>query len=186
MAAPRAIRIPRPSAANPRPATTVSPSSPEPPPEKPPKLDLRQNQAALERAHRLAIIFLGTLVVLYAAFVLLDRSAPGGTSTTAATGMLYFTAIAVALGIGGAWVALVPVPRAVEVHADHVIIIESWGYRRRFPSIDEIRVLLVHRYPRSILSSRAVLAVEVTDEIGHRRTYQIEEGLLPDLRPGIR
>ena len=185
MATPRAIRIPRASATAP-PATgapvALSPT-PLPPQERPAKLDLRQNQAANERARRLTIIYLGALVVLYVGFVLLDRASPGGTSATAETGMLYFSGIAAALAVGGIWVAFGPVPRAIEVHPEFVVVIESWGKHRRFPPIGEIRVSLVRLYPKSFLSSRAVEVAEIVDDVGHRRTYHLEEGLLPERRP---
>ena len=188
MATPRAIRIPRTGATTASvsefPGPTVS--VPAPAAERPVKPDLRRNQAASERARRLLVIYLGTLAALYVGFVLLDRSSPGGTSAAAETGMLYFSAIAALLAAGGIWVAVVPVPRAIEVYPDSVVIVESWGKRRRFPPVGEIRVTLVRRYPRTFLSSRAVEAVEIVDDDGHRRSYHLEEGLLPERRPDPR
>ena len=146
----------------------------------------RPNQAATERAHRLALIYLGALVVLYAGFVVLDRSAPGGTSATAETGLLYFTVFAAVLAVGGLWVALAPAPRAIEVRADAVVVIEAWGRKREFPSMGELRPTVVRRYARSFLSSRAVETLEITDRTGHRRTYQFEEGLIPVTSPADR
>jgi hypothetical protein len=188
VASPRAIRIPRASGATSRTASEDPHPLSTPTTETAPvgKPDIRYNQAALERARRLLLIYLGTLLVLYVGFVLLDRSSPGGTSSVAETGMIYFSAIAGALAVGGVWVAAGPVPRTVEVRSDSVVIRESWGTRRKFPPVGEIRVSVVHRYPRSFLSSRAVEAVEVLDEAGHRRTYHLEEGLLPERRPDPR
>ena len=141
--------------------------------------EVRPNLAANQRAHRLALLYLGTLVVLYLGFLALDRSAPGGTSATAETGMVYFSAIAALLAAAGLWVALAPVPRSVEVQPGSVVVVEWWGRRRRFPPLDQLRVTPVRRYPRSFLAGRPVEAVEVTDEDGHRRVYQVEEGVLP-------
>ncbi len=185
MAAPRAIRIPRPGAGATRAPSPTPPRTPAPPPVSVPadSVDVRRNQAAFERAFRLVVIYLGALVVLYSAFVVLDRSAPGGTSATAEMGMLYFTAIAVALGVGGALVALSPVPRAIEVRPDSLIVIEWTGRRRTFPSPDRLRVSVVRRYRAGFLSSRPVEAVEIGDAGGWRRTYHLEEGLIAEHRP---
>ncbi|MGI0156344.1 MAG: hypothetical protein ACREDE_09495, partial [Thermoplasmata archaeon] len=150
----------------------------------------RRNQAATERAFRLTAIYLGTLLILYVAFVVLDRTAPGGTSGAVATGLEYFTAFAVALGVGGAYVALSPAPRAVELRPDSLVVIEWWGHRRSFPPLNELHRALVRRYPASFLSSRAVEAIEVGTLAGGRRTYQFEVGLLPEAgsvdRAGVR
>jgi hypothetical protein len=144
---------------------------------------MRRNQAGTERGFRLAIIYLGILAVLYVGFILADRSAPGGSSPGAQTGLLYFTAFAAALAIGGALVALSPAPRVIEVHRDSVIVVEWAGRRRAFPPIEELRVSLVRRYPRGFLSSRPVEAIEMTDRGGTRRTYHLEEGLIAEHRP---
>ncbi len=188
MATPRAIRIPRPSAGG-APGTAGAAggaTAPAAAPARATRVDRRPNQAGVERAHRLALIFLGSLAVLYVGFLALDRSAPGGGSATATTGVLYFSAFAAALAAGGLWIALGPAPRAIEVHPDSVIVIEAWGKRREFPPMGEVRASLVRRYPRSFLSSRAVETLEVTDTTGHRRTYQFEEGLLPTQPPPAR
>lgn len=180
MTSPRAVRIPR-SKGSPAPgdAAPSPPATGTAPPEPPAKVEVRWNQAANERARRLLLLYLGTLVVLYVAFLVLDRSAPGGTSATALTGMLYFSAIAAVLAVVGVWVALAPVPRRIEVSSGGVVVVESWGTKRAFPPVDELRATLVRRYPRSFLSSRAVETVEVTDRSGRRRTYQLEQGVVP-------
>jgi hypothetical protein len=182
LATPRAVRIPRPkvSAGAPE-SSSPAPFGPAaiPPPPVAPRADVRWNQAANERARRLLVVYLGALLVLYLGFLFLDRAAPGGTSSTAETGMLYFTLIAVVLGIGGVWVALAPVPRRLEITSAGVVVVEAWGRRREFPPIAEIRPIVVRRFPRGFLSSRAVETLEVTDRSGHRRTYQLEQGLLP-------
>jgi hypothetical protein len=181
VATPRAIRIPRPPLT---PTDAGAPSPPSPGRESPTGRsreagELRRNQAATERASRLAAIYLGALIVLYVGFVLLDRTSPGGTSASAEMGVLYFTAIAAAMGAVGALVALSPAPRSIEIRSDSVIVTEWWGRRRRFPPLEELRVSVVRRFPRSFLSSRAVETVELGTLAGGRRTYQLEEGLIP-------
>jgi hypothetical protein len=185
VASPRAIRIPRSGGSSALAPSDAPSSGPSARSEASPKAksDHRYNQAALERSRRLLVVYLGALVVLYVGFVLLDRSSPGGTSSVAETGMFYFTAIAAALAVGGIWVAVGPVPRWAEIRPEAVVILESWGTHRKFPPLAEIRVSVVHRYPKSFLSSRAVEAVEMVDTVGHRRTYHLEEGLLAEHRP---
>jgi len=190
LAAPRAVRIPRagPRATSPA-AASSTPEAP-PTPARAPTGEIRRNQAANERARRLLLLYLGTLVVLYVAFLVADRAAPGGTSSAANTGMLFFSVIAVVLAAGGIWIALGPVPRYFTLLPDALVVVEAWGRRRRFPPLDEVRAYSVRRFPRSFLNSRAVETVEVTDVDGHRRTYQVEEGVLPivnpETRPGAR
>jgi len=145
-------------------------------------VDRRRNQAATERAHRLAAIYLGTLALLYGVFVGLDRSAPGGSSSAVETGLVSFTAIAVVIGVVGALIALSPAPRAVELRPESFTVVEWWGYRRTFPPVDQLEMSVVRRYPASFLSSRDVEAVEVGSRAVGRKTYQFEAGLLPARR----
>ncbi len=178
MSAPRAIRIPRaPAAASSAPPGAAPTAAVRAAARR--DYELRQNQAANERARRLLVLYLGALVVLYGGFLLLDRDSPGGTSATAATGMIYFSVIAVVLAVGGIWLALGAVPRRFEIRPESVTVIEAFGRRRTFPPLAEIRPILLRRVGTSFLSSRPVETVEVTDEDGHRRTYQVEEGILP-------
>lgn len=185
MATPRAIRIPRaPSALPSPPPPSPGPATPELPAEgSPAPVDRRRNQAATERASRLAVIYLGALLVLYIGFVLLDRASPGGTSSAAETGVGYFTAITAVVGLVGTVVALSPAPRSVEVRADSFVVQEWTGRRRTFPPLGELRVSVVRRYPRSFLSSRPVEMLELGTLAGGRRSYQFEEGLIPTPEP---
>jgi hypothetical protein len=171
---PRAVRIPR-ARTSPAASTTSSeaPAAPST------SVERRKNQAALERAHRLTAIYLGTLVVLYAVFVVLDRSAAGGSTPAVQTGLISFSLIAAAIGALGAYVALSPAPRAVEIRPDAFVVIEWWGRRRTFPPLPDLDRSVVRRYPSSFLSSRDVEAVEVGSRARGRRTYQFEAGLLP-------
>lgn len=186
MASPRAIRIPRSAPRPTEPESTVVPAPPVAEPGAAVPVDRRRNQAATERAHRLTLIYLIGLAVLYGAFVLLDRSAPGGTTSAVQTGLLYFTGIAAGLGVGGAFVALSPAPRAIELRPDSLVVIEWWGHRRTFPPLAELTRSVVRRYPASFLSSRAVEAIELGTPTVGRRTYQFETGLIPTLDPFTR
>jgi hypothetical protein len=184
MATPHPVRIARSSPAASEPvAPPIAPAEPAASALAP--VDLRRNRAGLQRAFRLAVVYLVALLVLYIGFVLADRAAPGGTGPTATTGLLYFTAIASVLAIVGVLLALAPAARSVEVSPESVTVEEWTGRRRRFPPLGELRVRTVRRYPAGFLSSGAVEAVEVEGG-GLRRTYQLEEGVLPERRPGGR
>jgi hypothetical protein len=183
VASPRAVRIPRAGATVP--ARTVRVPAPRPDAAdaaSSPAVVRYPNRSGLQRASRLAMIYLGALIVLYVVFVALDRSGPGGTSPSAESGLLSFTAVAAALAVVGVFVTLPPAPRAVEVSPSSVVVVEWTGHRREFPPIVELRVEAVRRYPASFLSSDPVEAVELYGPKG-RRTYQLTEGLLAPHRP---
>ncbi len=183
MATPRAVRIPRspPAAVAPGP----EPSAPPVPDASAPSrsIERRENRAGRQRALRLTTIYLGALLAMYLGFVALDRLSPGGTSATATDGLYLFTGLAALLAIGGSVVTLGPAPRAIEVGAAAVIVVEWTGRRRTFPPLADLRVDVVRRYPSGWLSRDPVEAVELTGA-RRRRTYQVTEGLLPERRPG--
>jgi hypothetical protein len=179
VATPRAVRIPRSTAGVDRPrevpaeATSIVARS---------AVERRVNGAGTRRAFRFASLYLGALIVLYLAFVLLDRFGPNGGGPAVNVGLEYFTAIAALLAVGGVVVALSPAPRAVDISPTSVVVVEWWGRRRRFAPLGELRVEVVRRYPRTFLSPDPVEGVEISDRRGPRRTYQLAEGLLPEQR----
>lgn len=184
-ATPRAIRIPRPAS-----ETTRDPSQPSGPAPRPPApevttgpVEVRKNAAGFQRAFRLGTIYLVALVVLYVAFLLLDRSSPGGTSPAAQMGDLYFTAIATVLGFGGVVLALSSAPRAIELRPDSLVVVAWWGRRREFPPLSGLRVTVVRRFPSGFLSSTTVEVIQLDDRKGNHRTYHVEEGLIPEHLP---
>ncbi|MGA8542569.1 MAG: hypothetical protein WB947_03385 [Thermoplasmata archaeon] len=187
MASPRAIRIPR-STGAPAPqesssATPVTaPAATDASTPSDATVDRRRNQAATERAYRLAAIYLGTLLALYAIFVVLDRTGPGGSSAAVETGLISFTAIAAAIGAAGALIAITPAPRAIELRPASFVVVEWWGHRRTFPPIDELQVTVLRRFPASFLSSRPVESVELGSRATGRKIYQFEAGILPARR----
>ncbi|HXW67469.1 MAG TPA: hypothetical protein VEL82_06315 [Thermoplasmata archaeon] len=177
MASPRAVRIPRSrgvaeAAGAPGPGVVASEATVPAP-----GAEIRRNRAGRQRAIRIATIYLLALVALYLFFVGLDRIAPGGSSATAATGLLYFSAIAAGLALAGLYVTLSPAPRTIEVSASAVTVVEWTGRRREFPPLENLRVAVRRRFPPSFLASEPVEAVELT--VGRRQfTYQVAEGLL--------
>jgi hypothetical protein len=186
VATPRAVRIPRPTA-GPVPAepaaaatraATAGPSTPLSG-----SVDRRANVAGRQRASRLAMIYLGALVLMYLGFVALDRASAGGNSAAVTSGLLLFTLVAAALAVGGVLVTLSPAPQSVEVTPVSVVVVEWTGRRRTFPPLEALRVEVVRRYPASFLSRSPVETVELTGG-GRRGSYQLTEGLLPERRPG--
>ncbi len=185
MATPRPVRIartPGPArvvrvAATPGPAAT-----PAPPESEAPVAARLDNRPALARARRIAAIYLVALAAMYLGFLALELRAPGLGGSLANEGLLVFSGAALALAVGGLFVTLGPVPRSVVVTPTAVVVVEWTGRRREFPSLADLRVDVVRRYPAGLLSSVPVEAVELTGG-RRRRTYQVTEGLLPEHRP---
>jgi hypothetical protein len=177
VATPHAVRIPR---------APLPPRSVPVPPEQLPaavsapadsKREHRVNVGGTQRAIRITALFVGTLAALYAAFVLYDRTAPGGTASPTGNGVLLFTGIFVVFAVGGALYALTPAPRALEVESGRVTVIGRWGQRRRLPRLELLSVGVVRRYPAGWLSDRPVDLIELAGEDTRRRSYLVESGL---------
>ena len=181
MGTPRAVRIPRT-----RPASAVvSPNTPartEPHVLGPSKHEVRTNRGGSRRAIRISALFVGTLAVLYTAFLLYDRTAPGGSSSPEGNGVLLFTGIFILFAVGGAVYSLTPALRAVEVDPDGVTVIGRWGRRRRLPRLDLLSVGVVRRYPEGWLSDRPVELIELSGEDVRRRSYLVEPGVFAGAR----
>ncbi len=181
MATPRAVRIPRArtdSAAVP--STVRGPAEPSSP--SPLKTEVRTNVGGSQRAVRISALFVGTLALLYAAFILYDRTAPGGTASPEGNGVLLFSAIFIVFAVGGAVYSLTPAPRSVEVRPDGVTVLGRWGRRRRLPRLDLLSVGVVHRYPEGWLSDRPVELIELSGEDVRRRSYLVEPGVFAGAR----
>jgi hypothetical protein len=147
-----------------------------------PAASRRDNGPAVARAWRIASIYLVALAAMYAGFLALEFRGPGASGALATDALLIFTGVAAALAVGGLVVTLSPVPRAVEVNATSVVVVEWAGRRREFPPLAELRVDVVRRYPANLLSHTEVEAVELAGG-RRRRTYQLTPGLLPEHRP---
>lgn len=184
MASPRPIRIVRTPSPGPADAAALETSRrATTAPRVPSTTDRRVNHAGQQRAFRLATIYLGALIVMYLAFVVIDRASAGASTGAAETGLLYFTGIAAALAVGGVLLALSPTARAVEISSGAVVVEEWTGRRRQFPPLGELRTRVVRRYPAGFLAPRPVEAMELFGG-GRARTYHLEEGLIPEARPG--
>ena len=160
----------------------VAATRPPAPASEPVDVSRRDNAAAVRRGWRIVAIYLVVLLAMYLGFLALDLRGPGARGALAIDGLLVFSAVAVALGVGGLVVTLAPVPRSVEVTSTAVVVVEWAGRRREFPALDDLRVDVVRRYPANFLSSVEVEAVELTGG-RRRRTYQLTTGLLPEHRP---
>jgi hypothetical protein len=179
---PRAVRIPRP-----RPAPTVVRVPSGRPRARTPvavaPVERRANIAGTQRALRLALVFVVVLAALYSAFILYDRTAPGGSASPETNGVLEFTVLFLGIAAGGAAYSLTAAPRAIEVGTDRVTVVGRWGRRRTFPRIENLTVHVVQRYPEGWLASAPVDLVEVWAEDTPRRSYLIESELFAGARP---
>jgi len=180
VASSRAVRIPR--AGPPGGTAPESAAPPSGPPTEP--STRRVNRAGAQRAVRLTGIYLVCLAALYAGFVLLQRTTPGGTSSGAGNGLDAFTVLAVILAVGGAVVSLHPAARYVETSATSTVVVGRWGRRHTYPPIGQLSTREIRRYPAGILSNVPVVSVEIAGGPSGRATFLLEEGLVPADRPG--
>jgi len=139
--------------------------------------DLRVNVAGSQRVVRVTLVYLIVLVALFAAFILYDRSVPGGTASPTANGISLFAGIFVLFAIVGSVLTLHPAPRAVEVTVDHVTVFGRWGGRRILPPLGSLSTRVVRRYPSGFLADTAVEQVELWGREAPLRTYLVEDGL---------
>jgi hypothetical protein len=130
-----------------------------------------------QRAIRLASLFVAVLALLYAGFLLYDRTVPGGNAPAASNGLLLFSAMFVVFAVVGVVYTLHPAPRAVEVTANHVTVVGRWGRRLRLPSLELLSVSVVRRYPAGWLASTPVELIELWGEGVPNRNYLVESDL---------
>jgi hypothetical protein len=137
------------------------------------------NRAGTQRARRLAITYVVALAVIFAGIDALARSAPSAGSVGVGQDLELFATVALVLAIVGVVVSLSSAPLAVERTGGETIVHGVFGYRRRFPEGPGLTVRVLRRYPAGLLSSAPVESVEIATK-GVRRTYLLEEGLLPE------
>jgi len=175
----RAVRIPRSrTAPAPTPVDVEEPAVPE----RAPTIDRRPNRAGMQRAQRLSIAYVAVLFLVYAGFVAYDRSTPSGASPGAASSLLLFGEVALALALGGVILTLLSAPRAIELSPYQTMVLGSLGTRRQFPPISSIQIRVLRRYPAGFLSTVPTVSTELSAGT-LRRTYLLEEGLLPPSPP---
>ena len=175
MSSPRAVRIPR--ARPPGPGASGNPAGADRPAAEPGPKDHRPNGAGSQRAFRVAALFVVALAALYAAFVLYDRAAPGGSPSAEGSAVLLLSVIFVVFAVGGVLFAVTPAPRSVEVAPDRVVVIGRWGRSVVLPRLDLLKSRVVRRYPASWLASSDVELVELWSEGIPPRNYLVESGL---------
>jgi len=139
--------------------------------------DLRANVAGSQRVVRVTLVYLIVLVALFLAFLLYDRSVPGGTASPAGNGEWVFAGIFVLFAIAGSVLTLHPAPRAVEVTPDHLTVFGRWGGHRILPPIGSLSTRVVRRYPSGFLCDAPVEQVELWGRGAPLRTYLVEEGV---------
>ena len=179
MATSRPVRIPRsiPGRANALPFASVPPTDSPSEPRHAGSVERRPNVGGSQRALRVSVLYVVVLAVLYVGFVLYDRTAPGGTSSPSANGVLLLTVLFAVFGVGGVLYTLTPAPRAVEVGAASVTVVGRWGRRRSFPPLDQLSVRMVRRYPAGWLADTVVELAEVWGPDVPVRGYLVDQEL---------
>lgn len=174
MATTRPVRIPRS-----RPTDPAAPSATGPvtsvrgagAPER------RVNTAGSQRVVRLTVLYLVVLGVLYVAFALYGRSAPGESSSAATNGLLFLSGVFALFAVVGVVLTLSPAPRWLEITPDHVMVEGRWGRRRELPPLSQLTVRVARRYSPGWLSSDPAAQVEVWGADTPVRSYLVSEDL---------
>ncbi len=176
----RPIRIPRSSTDDRAPgAAPRADNAPEPGAPRGSSENYRSNRGGFARAFRIYLLYLIALAALYGFFLTLDiRSTVAGTSISE-SGILGFTLVALALAVVGAWVTLGQAPRGARFDPRQIVVTERWGRVVIFPPAEDLKIRLVRRHPRSFLSPTPTATVLVVTQAGARRTYLIDEKMLP-------
>jgi hypothetical protein len=184
LASPRAVRIPRPRTNTPA-SLGTGPAKERPKTPSTPPSEVRPNVGGFQRAVRLTMVFVVALTLLYAGFVLYDRTVPGGTSSVTGNGILVFTGVFLLFAAGGTLYSLTPAPRSLEVYPDRVTVVGRWGRRRTLPPLEQLYVIVVRRYPAGLLSSNPVELVEVSGADTPRRSYLADASLFDGANPSL-
>lgn len=135
------------------------------------------NENGSRRVLRITVVYVVVLAALYAAFVVYDRAAPGGSSSPTENGILLLTVLFAAFCAVGVLYTLTPAPRSIEVRDSGVVVVGRWGRRRTLPPIGELSVRVVRRYPVGWLNDEAVELVEVWGPTLPVRGYLVDAGL---------
>jgi len=169
----RPVRIPR---SAPPLAGAAKGESRETPPSGPPGA-WRPNVGGSQRAFRVTVLYLVVLAALYVAFVLYDRTAPGGSASPETNGVLLFTGIFAVFGVLGLIVTLTPAPRGVEVATDRIVVVGRWGRRRTLPALERLSFRAVRRYPAGWLADTPVELIEIWGRGTPMRSYLVDSTL---------
>lgn len=153
--------------------TPVLPSGPAGPTE------VRENRAGTQRTNRLAVLYAGGLLGLYAALAVYAHGAPGGSSSGEVYGLELFGGVAVLLALAGVLLAFSSSPRRVELRPDATVFVSRFGGRLKLGARADLEVRIVRRFPAGLLSPGVVEHVEVAPKgTGRRRSFLLEEHLL--------
>jgi len=158
-------------------ATPAAPTQPPPPPSGRGAPERRANRAATRRAIRLSALYSVGIAAVYALLVGIARSGPTGGSAGGSEDLLAAGLLAVVLGVVGVVVSLGAAPRAVELSDRKTIVVGRFGRRYAFPGRDQLRTVVVQRFPAGLLSP---IPLESLEFLGgsSRRTFLLDEGLL--------
>ncbi len=151
-------------------------------PRAPPPSEHHENRGATRRVTRLGLLYAIVVLAVYGGFAALGVSGPGRGSSGVTQDLLFLGLLAGALAAGGLLFALLAVPRATEVRGDAWVVVGRFGGRRSYSLSRGLSVRRIRTYPPGLLSPEPVVSVEV---VGGRvrRTYLLDENLVPEPRP---
>jgi hypothetical protein len=173
----RSVRIPRaPPASVPRGVAPASTSARAPARAK--ASGELENQGGSDRARRVFLFYLVSVVLLFGAFTALQFASPypGVRDNFVASGTLALIAL-LALA-GGYAVTMGRAPRTLRAEGESVVILERWGRERRLPVAAALAPSSVKAHPPFLRGAEWTETVELTWPGGARRAYLLERGLL--------
>ncbi len=144
--------------------------------------ELRRNRAATGRAVRLATLYAVGIAVVYVALAIAALAGPAGGSSGSTYALLVVGALAVPVAVAGVLFTLGAAPRSVELGDAETVVVGRFGRRYRFPGREQLRPVVLRRFPAGWLAPIAVESVELGGG-STRRSFLLDEGLLAPERP---
>ena len=167
MSGPRAVRIPRSRGERPR-VEVVRPAAIS---------GQRPNRAGTQRAVRTTIVYVTVVLALTLVLTALDLASAEASHPGVEQGLELFLAVAALLIIGSAIFALSPLPGTWRLVSRRSWSSGDGGPGGRSGPFPGLAPRVVKHFPDGVLSTRAVDLVEITDQLGRRRAYEVESGL---------
>jgi hypothetical protein len=139
------------------------------------------NRAGVRRARRLLVLYLGVLLVLYAAVVLLVVGSPYPGVRDDLVVYAALSVIAAVSAVAGYVLTLGRAPFACYVAGRDLVVRERFGGVRRFPLDGSLRISVRARPAPGLLSPEPTETVRVSSAQNKAREYVLEQGFLEGL-----
>jgi hypothetical protein len=140
-----------------------------------------RNQAGEARARRIFGLFLGVLLVIYAAFAGLAAFGAGSGLRAAPVAWGIFTLLAALLALWGFALTFGKTPRSAQRRDADILVRERLGRIRRFPVESAASLRVVEHHTASFLGPLATQVVEIQSRERRRSEYLVGERFFEEL-----